>query len=448
MNINSESIPETAEAVQPGEEKNKKRKKKGKKIFRKVLAVFFAVIVLIAGVTASANLISLQSSINKAHSFPNAGCAPIKVENYADGCWNIFTDKGLKVLQLTDLHLGGGWMSVKQDSMAINAVAAMIKAEKPDFVIVTGDIAYTVPIQAGTFNNKSGSRILAELMEKLGVYWTLTFGNHDAEVFSWYSLQELTKFYSSGAYPHCLFQRGPADVDGSGNQVFNIVNSDGFITRSFILLDSHAYTDGDAFGIHWRYDNLHANQIKWYTKTVKELNVRNAETLKALPEQQAAKYSGAPQILPTTVFLHIPLYEYRDAWDEYAANGYKNTANVKYKYGVAGQNGKVVYCGIHRNNFFKTMLSLGSTDTVFCGHDHLNNFSLNYKGIELTYGMSIDYLAYPGIYKLGAQRGCTVINISSNGAIDYNEQNYYQAKYTSYYPKETVTMQQYANNHA
>jgi len=447
MSIETETVPETAAAMQPGEEKNKKHKKKGKKIFLKVIVSIFSVIVLVAGVTAAANLICLHYSINRAHSFPNAGCAQIKVKNYADGCWNIYTDKGLKVLQITDIHFGGGWMSVKQDAKAMNAVAAMITAEKPDFVIVTGDSAYPVAIQSGTFNNKSSSKLLAELMEKLGVYWTLTFGNHDAEAYSYYSLQELTQFYSSGAYPHCLLQRGPANVDGSGNQVFNIVNSDGMITRSFILLDSHSYTDGDIFGLRWKYDNIHTNQIKWYTKTVKELNGRNAGTLKSMPKQQATQYSGAPKIVPTTVFLHIPLYEYRDAWDEYAANGYKDTANVKYKYGFAGETGKVVYCGIHRNNFFETMLSLGSTDTVFCGHDHLNNFSLNYKGIELTYGMSIDYLAYPGISKIGSQRGCTVINISSNGAIDYNQQNYYQAKYPSFYPKEKVIMQQYVNHH-
>ena len=35
--------------------------------------------------------------------------------------------------------------------MALNAVAAMVTAEKPDLVIVTGDIAYPVPFQAGTF---------------------------------------------------------------------------------------------------------------------------------------------------------------------------------------------------------------------------------------------------------------------------------------------------------
>ena len=88
------------------------------------------------------------------------------------------------------------------------------------------------------------------------------------------------------------------------------------------------------------------------------------------------------------------------------------------------------------------MQELGSTDSVFCGHDHLNNFSVNYKGINLTYSYSVDYLAYIGIKKLGSQRGCTVINIAPDGSIDFSAQNYYQDKYVSYYPKEEVTMQE------
>ena len=88
------------------------------------------------------------------------------------------------------------------------------------------------------------------------------------------------------------------------------------------------------------------------------------------------------------------------------------------------------------------MLELGSTDTVFCGHDHLNNFSVNYKGIDLTYSYSVDYLAYVGISKLGSQRGCTMLTVAEDGGITYSAENYYQEKYISHYEKEEVTMQE------
>ncbi len=416
------------------------KNKNGKK--KKVLRVFTAiaaVIVLFAGITSVIAVIGLNANINKAHSFPAVG-SELRVEEKENGVWNIYSDRELKVMQLTDTHFGGGWMSLKKDAMAMNAIATMISAEKPDFVIVTGDVAYPVPFQAGTFNNKSGAKLFAEMMETLGVYWTVSYGNHDTEAYSYFDREEITEFYQQ--YPHCLMREGAEGVDGYGNQVFNIINSDNMIVRSLFTVDSHSYVDGDIFGIVWKYDNIHENQIEWYKSVIEENNKHNQ--MKILASSQfdfGQKYSQLLKV-PSSVFLHVPLSEYKDAWNEYVNNGYEDTENVKYRYGVAGETGKVVYPGIYEDNFFETMLELGSTDSVFCGHDHLNNFSLTYKGIDLTYSYSVDYLAYTGIYKLGSQRGCTLINISENGDIDYSAENYYQDKYTSHYEKEEVTMQE------
>ena len=52
------------------------------------------------------------------------------------------------------------------------------------------------------------------------------------------------------------------------------------------------------------------------------------------------------------------------------------------------------------------------------GHDHVNTLSLTYKGIRMTYGMSIDYLAYIGIKKKHTQRGGTIIEINGDGSFD------------------------------
>lgn len=416
------------------------KKNNRKKKFLKALAVILAVIAAFVGITTVITVVGLKANINKARSFSDAGCEQIKVENAYDGYWNIYSDDGLKVMQLTDTHFGGGWMSLKKDSMALNAVAAMITAEKPDFVIVTGDIAYPVPFQAGTFNNKSGATLLAELMESLGVYWTASFGNHDTEAYSYYSREDMVEFYKQ--YPHCLVREGAVDVDGSANQVFNIVNSDGIITRSLFTLDSHSYVDGDIFGIMWKYDNIHENQIEWYSEIIEENNTHNRMKLYSSSDSQFGQKYMPSMNVPSSVFLHVPLTEYKDAWNEYVNNSYADTENIQYRYGAAGESGQIVYPGLYEDDFFETMQELHSTDTVFCGHDHLNNFSLNYKGIDLTYSYSVDYLAYVGIYKLGSQRGCTVIEIDEKGDIEYSAQNYYQDKYTSQYSKEEVTMQE------
>lgn len=414
------------------------KNKKGKKALR-VLAVILAVIVAFAGITTVITAIGLNANISKAQQFPAVG-TELKIEDKGNGVWNIYSDREIKVMQLSDTHFGGGWMSIKKDSMALNAIAAMISAEKPDLVIVTGDMAYPVPFQAGTFNNKSGAKLLAELMETLGVYWTASYGNHDTEAYSFYDREEITEFYSQ--YPHCLVREGAKDVDGYANQVFNIINSDGMITRSLFTLDSHSYVDGDIFGIMWKYDNIHENQIEWYKSVIEENNNHNKFRIYASSDWEMHTKYAAFFNVPSSVFLHVPLTEYKTAWNEYVENGYKDTENVKFNYGKAGESGKVVYPGLYDDNLFETMLELGSTDSVFCGHDHLNNFSVNYKGIDLTYSYSIDYLAYVGISKLGSQRGCTLITVAENGDIAYSAENYYQQKYTSHFEKEEVTMQE------
>lgn len=416
--------------------KIKKSKRARRKKALKVMGIIVAVIAVIACIVAVVNLTGNKANIEKVAAFQKVEKAdaltPEKDEN---GNWTFTTDRDFKVMQLTDVHIGGGFLSSKKDSMALNAIAAMVKAEEPDLVVVTGDVSYPVPFQAGTFNNLSSAEVFAALMEQLGVYWTLGFGNHDTEAYSYYGREAISDFYSSEDFKYCLFQAGPEDVDGYGNQVINIKNSDGIVTQSLFVFDSHSYTDGDFLGIMWKYDNIHENQVQWYEQKINEINTANAQKAKELGIE-------APETVKSAAFFHIPLTEQKDAWDEYAANGYADTENVKLHYGVAGETGKVVYCGIGEDGLFEKMQELGSTKAIFCGHDHYNNFSLDYKGIRLTYGMSVDYLAYPGIYKKGSQRGCTVITFSPDGSFNCIAENYYQDKYASVYDKEEVEMQE------
>ena len=92
-------------------------------------------------------------------------------------------------------------------------------------------------------------------------------------------------------------------------------------------------------------------------------------------------------------------------------------------------------------DLFETVLEKGSTQALFYGHDHLNNFVLEYKGIKLVYGHSIDYSAYAGIDQLGAQRGIVMIGCGADGKLTVTHENYYQDKYQPLYEKENVKME-------
>ena len=405
----------------------------------KIFIIIAVVIAVIAAATAVTNYVLLQKNIERAETFGRVEIeeqlVPVKDEN---GHWTFTADRDIKVLQLTDVHIGGGYLSAKKDKMALNCVAAMVTAEKPDLVVISGDISYPVPFQAGTFNNLSSARIFARLMEQLGVYWTVSFGNHDTESYSYYNREKISDFYSDDSFKYCIYESGPENVDGYGNQVINVKNSEGIITQSVYVFDSHSYVDGDFLGIMWKYDNIHDNQVEWYRSTVKALNEQNNAVLRSLGREENSA-------IKSVAFLHIPLTEQRDAWYEYAQNGFTDTENVKYHYGVAGESGRVVYSGMGEDGLFEAMLELGSTKAVFCGHDHYNSFSVDYKGIRLTYSLSIDYLAYSGISKEGTQRGCTVVTLSPDGSFSCEAENYYQEKYVSLYEKEDVEMQTFVN---
>lgn len=407
-------------------EKTKRTPKQKAKIALNIIICIILIIAIISGVFAITNMVSVKANKNFIEQINNVEydnqLVP-EIDN-ATGYYTFTTDRDFKAMQLTDVHIGAGFMSTKKDSMAINAVAAMISEEKPDLVLVTGDIAYPVPFQAGTFNNKNGAVEFAQLMEELGVYWCLSFGNHDTEAYSFFSRESISKIYSDKEkYPHCLFQTGPENVDGCGNYFVNVKNTNGEITQSFIMVDSHSYIDNDYFGIMWKYDCVHENQIKWYENEINKLTeINNGKVPKSL------------------IFYHIPPIEMKNAYEQYKENGYKDTDDVKYIYGKAGEQNAAIYTSQKNYGLFEKCLELGSTQGMFFGHDHLNNVSLDYKGIKLTYGFSIDYLAYSGISKYGAQRGCTIITVKPDGSFESKLENYYQEKYASAKAKETVSM--------
>lgn len=400
--------------------------KKGK-IALKIIISLVLIVAIVFGCLAVVNVVGVKANSKFINSIE-----PVSYENQLEptldenGRYTFVTDEEFKILQLSDIHIGAGFMSIKKDNMAINAVAAMITEEKPDLVVVTGDITFPVPTRAGTFNNKENAKLFASLMEQLGVYWCAALGNHDSESYAYFSRQAVGELYESGDYPHCLFQCGDESIDGVGNYTINIKNSNGEITQSLIMLDSHSYIKGNIPGVDWKYDCIHENQIAWYENEIKELTAENnGVTPKSL------------------AFFHIPIQEMQTAYYEYRDNDFTDTEDVKYYYGETGEIDIVVYPSEKNYGFFDKAAELGSTQGMFFGHDHLNNISLEYKGIRLSYGYTIDYLAYKDIKNYGSQRGCTVITVMPDGNFDSYTENYYQDKYQPVNAKEQVSMEPY-----
>lgn len=301
-------------------------------------------------------------------------------------------DSEFKILQLTDIHFGGSLYSIKKDMKALDAVYDLIEYTKPDFVIVTGDMTFPLGIMSFSFNNSSAVQQFAAFMRNINIPWAFTYGNHDTEVMASLDKKGLNELYESLSFKTSgtlLYPYIQPDISGRNNQVIELYNEDGSLNQALFLIDSNAYT-GEGINV---YDYIHEDQVQWYEKEVKRLNEQEGRTISSM------------------AFFHIPLQEYRTAYELYESG----SNEVTYYFGSNDEEMiDKVCCSDYPSTLFDKMKELASTKAVFCGHDHYNNISLEYQGIRLTYGMSIDYLAMPGIEKSDKQRGATLITVNTD----------------------------------
>ena len=98
--------------------------KKGKKILITIISVVIILAILITG----ANILAVQNLLKKGNSYNKVEIEnqliPQKDEN---GNWYFTTDEDFKVMHLTDIHIGGDFMSKTVDEKALNTLAESIK---------------------------------------------------------------------------------------------------------------------------------------------------------------------------------------------------------------------------------------------------------------------------------------------------------------------------------
>lgn len=305
-----------------------------------------------------------------------------------------------KILHLTDIHIGGSLYSYTKDMKALKACFAEIEHTQPDLVIVTGDLCFPMGIMSMSLNNSAPVQQFAAFMRNTGIPWAFTYGNHDTESMSTLDKTELNDVYKSLSYKtsgNLLYPYVQPEIMGRNNQLIELRNADGTLNTGLFMIDSNAYT-GEGINV---YDYIHDDQVDWYAGEVRRMQAEAGHTVNSM------------------AFFHIPLQQYKTATELYLAG----SDEVTYYYGEnpgdhGGITNDLVCCSDYPSKLFDTALELGSTTGFFCGHDHYNNASIEYKGIRLTYGMSIDYLAMPGISRETKQRGAELITIHADSSWD------------------------------
>lgn len=193
-----------------------------------------------------------------------------------------------KVMQATDLHFGD---KMKENEVTLEKFLDAIYREKPDYVVLTGDIITSI-------RGRSRAVQLCNIFEKLGIYWTYVIGNHEGDQIFALSRKELIEICAS--YPHCVldssvkYTSDGKKVWGEGNCVVNLLGKDYKAVQTMIFMDTgDAITDEDAERVGVKkgtYDFLKEDQMQWYKEQV-QAAVRLNEDVK------------------TMLFVHIPLVE-------------------------------------------------------------------------------------------------------------------------------------------
>lgn len=304
-----------------------------------------------------------------------------------DGYYSITKtiDKPLKVLQLTDLHIGGGYLSRHEDMRALAIAYGAIQATKPDLIVITGDIACARAHLALSRNNLNCFRIVTDMLEKTGIPYAITFGNHDSDGKATHKRRELAEYLVSRQHSVMVTNEETEVITGFSNYLVKLRNYDGKLNSVVFLLDSNEYIKAEN---RKTYDYIHADQVEWYEKETKRINAEERRNV------------------PSHVFFHIPIREYNDAWNAVT----KAERSAVYYYGSRDEE---ISCSKMDSLLFSKVLELQSTKALYCGHDHLNDFSVRYKGVRFTYGQSIDCLLYAK--NLSEHKGATFIKINQDG---------------------------------
>ena len=252
--------------------------------------------------------------------------------------------KDFVILNITDNHFTDYDIRYLLGLIAKNTIKKLVAEVRPDLITVTGDMVCAR-------SSYGAIRQFTDMMESFGIPWAPVFGNHDDETNC--DLNYLCDIMLES--PHCLLKKGDPSMR-CGNYIVNINDENGRTVESLFMVDS-----------------------------AHSLPCREAEDMII----RRGREIGAEE---TAVFLHIPLADYQEAFDA----AWDNERNCWLDgFGAMGENHEKICCERDRDGnpvqrgFLERIKGVPSLRHVICGHEHLNNWSLDWNGVRLTYTLKV-----------------------------------------------------------
>lgn len=340
---------------------------------------FLAVIILLSIIVLACFLIKYNISSKQAEAYDWSPS-----DQFDESCYveiEKTPGKDFVILNLADIQLSSSQIGTEIADNTFALIDQAIKDQKPDLITLSGDNAIGTEAYLET----------VKFIDSYGIPWAAVMGNHDGEGCT---SEDWAAEQLAGA-KNSLFRLGPKEM-GHGNYVINITEN-GKIIHSLYMMDTHSRREYDNLGSG--YDHLWDNQIEWYEWAVKGNNKLAGKTVQS------------------TIIAHIPVPEYYEAWHSVAINideenGVLGEIDPAYSTIASGVRGENECPPPVSNGFFDKVKELGSTKDILVGHDHVNDYSIVYDGIRLSYSLKTGF----GSYYSESLQGATTITVSSSGA--------------------------------
>ena len=306
------------------------------------------------------------------------------------------SDKDFIILNLADIQLSDGKLYTDEGDYTFELINHLVQDNDPDLITLSGDNAWDTAAYLETI----------AFIDSFGIPWAPVMGNHDGQGCP----SEFWAAYQFTQAENCLFRFGPADM-GYGNYIINITE-EGKIIHTLFMMDTHGDDDFELEdgSIVNGYDHLWHDQKRWYKWAVNGIS----------------EIAGG--VVESTVIMHIPVVEYVDAWEMVSMpeDGLEfGVLNPDYTDIASGSKNEFGGNSPVNNGFFDLCKELGSTKTMLVGHDHVNDYMIEYQGINLCYSLKTGF----GSYWREDMIGGTTININSNGNTDVNHHYYDLVEY-------------------
>ncbi|MBP1042722.1 metallophosphoesterase family protein [Vagococcus sp. BWB3-3] len=261
----------------------------------------------------------------------------------------IYGTDSLKILQLTDIHLGATPFN-EEDQKSLRKIEESLVLEQPDLICLTGDQIWS----EGVTQPEKAYYALIEVLNRFDIPVVVTYGNHDSEEgITRQELRAMELRIKNLAEKQFVF------IDPRDREAFTVELFKGeVLTNVLYVFDTGAMAPMDFDSYDW----VSAEQIDWYEKTF---------------SQYRQKYGVTRDL----AFMHIPLPEYEQAAEQ-IVDGY-----------FWEQNPRIAAPKLNTGLFSRLVFNQHVTH-IFCGHDHDNNFEGAFLGIKCVYGNVSGYNCY------------------------------------------------------